>query len=108
MLCMNLVEIKNVSPQIVLEIAYATPRNFMGKAVYLKPCCYLQKKTAERLHRVQLAVEKKQMGLKVFDGYRPLSVQKIFWEFLSDPRYVADPAVGSKHNRGAAVDLTLI
>jgi D-alanyl-D-alanine dipeptidase len=104
----NLVELKAISPRIALDIVYATPNNFIGRAVYSKPCCYLQKKVAKRLHRVQAALEKKGLGLKVWDGYRPHAVTKIFWEFLQDPRYVADPAIGSKHNRGAAVDLTLI
>ena len=104
----KLVDLKAVSPKISLEIVYATPNNFTGKIVYSKPLCYLQKSVAERLHRVQLGLEKKGLRLKVLDGYRPLSVQKIFWEFVPDPRYVADPAEGSKHNRGAAVDLTLI
>lgn len=66
------------------------------------------RKTAERLHRVQVSLEKRGLGLKVFDGYRPLQVQKIFWEVCPNPQYVADPAEGSVHNRGASVDLTLV
>ena len=104
----NLVELKAICPKISLEIVYATPRNFVGKAVYSRACCYLQRPVAKRLRSVQIELEKKGFGLKVFDGYRPLSVQKEFWKYVPDPRYVADPAVGSKHNRGAAIDLTLI
>lgn len=104
----NLVELKAISPRIVQDIVYATPNNFTGKAVYPSAKCYLIRSVAERLHRVQLFFEKKGLGLKIFDAYRPLSVQKILWSLVPDPRYVADPAIGSKHNRGAAVDVTLI
>ncbi len=104
----DLVELKKIDPSIVLEILYATPKNFTGQAVYSSDRCYLQRKTAERLHRVQKILKKKGLGLKVWDGYRPLFVQKIFWSIFPNPTYLADPAKGSKHNRGAAVDLTLI
>ncbi len=104
----ELVELLKISPSISLDIRYATTNNFVGKIVYSEPCCFLQKKTAMRLDRVQKRVQKCALGLKVFDGYRPLSVTKIFWEALPDPRYCADPQLGSRHNRGAAVDLTLI
>lgn len=103
----DLVELIQVSPRILLDIRYATPHNFTGRAVYPTARCFLLRKTAERLHRVQLALEKQGLGLKVFDGYRPHSVQKIFWDLMPNSQYVADPAVGSKHNRGTAVDLTL-
>lgn len=104
----DLIELKNLSPNILLEILYATPNNFVGKVVYPSSRCFLRRKTAMRLHKVQLALEKIGLGLKVWDGYRPLSVQKIFWNLLPDSRYVADPAIGSRHNRGASVDLTLV
>lgn len=102
---MDLVEL---SSRIRLDLRYAGPNNFTGRVVYLSARCFLLRPTAERLLRVQVKLEAKKLGLKVFDGYRPLSVQKIFWELVPDPRYVADPAIGSKHNRGAAVDLTLV
>ena len=104
----DLVEICNVHPRIYLEILYATSNNFTGKIVYPSSRCFLRKKTAERLARVQNRLEKEGLGLKVWDGYRPLSVQKIFWSICPNPQYVANPAEGSKHNRGAAVDLTLV
>jgi D-alanyl-D-alanine dipeptidase len=101
----SLVEVKGIA----LELLYATPLNFTGEAVYPKSAlCYLQKRCRERLYRVQKGLQKKGLALKVFDGYRPLSVQKKFWKLIPDPRYVADPLEGSKHNRGAAVDVTLI
>ena len=68
----------------------------------------LRRPVAIALARVQSAVKLQGYTLKVFDCYRPLSIQKKFWELVPDERYVADPAKGSKHNRGAAVDLTLI
>jgi D-alanyl-D-alanine dipeptidase len=104
----NLVELKAICPGIALDIVYATPNNFTGKPVYSMSCCFLLSCTAERLKRVENGLKKQGLGLKVYDGYRPLSVQKEFWKLVPDPRYVADPAVGSKHNRGAAVDVTLI
>ncbi|MES2274173.1 MAG: D-alanyl-D-alanine dipeptidase [Chlamydiota bacterium] len=104
----DLVELKKISPGVILDIRYATPHNFAARTVYSSARCYLQRRTAERLDRVQRSLEIRGFGLKVFDGYRPLSVQKIFWSVLPDPQYVADPLVGSKHNRGAAVDLTLV
>jgi D-alanyl-D-alanine dipeptidase len=64
--------------------------------------------TARRLSQVQQDLERQGLGLKVYDCYRPLSVQKKFWALVPDERYVADPAKGLRHNRGAAVDLTLV
>ena len=84
------------------------PHNFTGQVVYPSARLFLVPETAERLHRVQTALERRRLGLKVYDGHRPLSVQKIFWELLPDPRYVADPMIGSRHNRGTAVDVTLV
>ncbi len=104
----GLVELLKISPKISLDLRYATANNFFGKQFYSAQLCLLQKTTAERLHRVETALRKRGLGLKVFDGYRPLSVTKQFWEILPDPRYCADPKTGSKHNRGASVDLTLI
>jgi D-alanyl-D-alanine dipeptidase len=63
---------------------------------------------AESLHVVQTELRRKGLSLKVYDGYRPLSVQKKFWAICPDDRFVADPAKGSRHNRGAAVDLTIV
>lgn len=103
----GLVALSEISPSILLDIRYASRDNFIGRQLYPGPFCYLQIAAARRLDRVQKGLLKRGLGLKVFDGYRPLSVTRIFWDFLPDARYCADPAVGSKHNRGAAVDLTL-
>jgi len=104
----ELVELVKAIPDIVLDIRYATPNNFTGKAVYPVARCFLVKDAAQALAGVQADLKKLGYGLKVFDGYRPLSVQKIFWSIVPDPRFVADPAVGSRHNRGYAVDLSLV
>ncbi len=103
----QLVELKTLAPDILLDIRYATANNFTGKPVYPSNRCFLAKPAAEALARVAEALRTKELRLTVFDGYRPLSVQKRFWKILPDPRYVADPAVGSKHNRGYAVDVSL-
>lgn len=95
-------------PGLRLDIRYATPRNFTGRALYPRARCLLRPAVVERLARVQQAAAAEGLGLKVFDCYRPLSVQRAMWTLVPDERYVADPAKGSRHNRGAAVDLTLV
>ena len=104
----DLVELVRVIPDLVLDIRYATPNNFTGKAVYPSARCFLAKEPALALRDVQAELKTLGYGLKVFDGYRPLSVQRKFWAILPDPRYVADPKKGSRHNRGYAVDVSLV
>lgn len=111
----GLVEVVKLDPSIVLDMRYATPNNFTGKVVYPSGRCFLRKDTAEKLVQVQQDLKAQGMGLKIFDCYRPFSVQKIFFEIVPNPSYVAQPkekdgkpVEGSKHNRGAAVDLTLV
>lgn len=103
-----LVDLERVNPGIRIEIRYATANNFMKEALYPEARCLLRRETAEKLSRVQRRLEKRGLGLKVFDGYRPLSVQKKMWARFPLEGYVANPARGSNHNRGAAVDLTLV
>lgn len=95
-------------PRIVVDVRYATTNNFTGKAVYSHPICFLRKTVAEKLKNIQTRLERMSLGLKIYDGYRPQAVQFIFWNLVSDRRFIADPVVGSKHSRGAAVDVTLI
>jgi D-alanyl-D-alanine dipeptidase len=104
----GLVNIERRSPRIVREVRYATADNFTHKAVYDRAECWLNGVAAARLDAVQKELEAQGLGLKVWDCYRPLSVQKKFWALVPDERYVANPAKGSRHNRGAAVDLTLV
>lgn len=104
----DFVEINKLNPNIQLDIRYATKNNFLKEAVYPEARCFLRYKAAVKLDSIQKELEQIGLGLKIFDGYRPLSVQKKMWQVLPDSRYVANPANGSRHNRGAAVDLTLV
>jgi D-alanyl-D-alanine dipeptidase len=104
----RLVNIGALIPGIRLDIRYATVNNFTQRKLYPIARCYLRKRVAERLAEVQQELQAQGLGLKVFDCYRPLSIQKQLWALLPDERYVIDPRKGSRHNRGAAVDVTLV
>lgn len=104
----DFVRLKDLSPDFVYELKYATPNNFLKQAVYDCGECYLRKSTAEALVKANEAFKQLGYRIKLFDCYRPLSVQKKMWKILPGTHYVANPAKGSKHNRGAAVDLTLV
>ncbi|MHC1713654.1 MAG: M15 family metallopeptidase [Solidesulfovibrio sp.] len=112
----GLVDVTTIAPDIKLDFRYATTNNFTKEAVYPAGArCFLRADVAGRLARVQADLKKEGLGLKVYDCYRPFSIQKRFWSIVPDEDWVAKPvekdgkpASGSKHNRGAAVDLTLI
>lgn len=104
---MMFADLADYDASIILDIRYATANNFTGKAVYPASRCLLRRDVAMRLLRVEEKLRRKGYRLIVFDCYRPLSVQKKFWAILPDERYVADPKKGSRHNRGAAVDVSL-
>ena len=104
----ELVEVVELIPNIAIELAYATERNFFKHRFYKSNRCFLRRGVVEKLALVQKDLNDQGLGLKIWDGYRPRSVQWEFWKVVPDPRYVADPREGSRHNRGAAVDLTLI
>jgi zinc D-Ala-D-Ala dipeptidase len=104
----DLVSIKKVAPNIRQDIRYATANNFMKRKLYPVTKCLLHLPVAQQLKEVQIELEKDNLGLKVFDCYRPLSIQKEMWKILPDSRYVANPAQGSRHNRASAIDLTLV
>lgn len=97
-----------MNSHIRLDIRYATANNFVGETLYPQARCLLRREVAVKLLRVQEKLEQQGLGLKIFDGYRPLSVQKKMWAKYPVEGYVANPAKGSNHNRGAAVDLTLV
>jgi D-alanyl-D-alanine dipeptidase len=105
----DLVEIIELDPTIKLDIRYATSNNFVGRPVYTQARAFLQRPAAQALVRVHKKLKKKGLGLLVFDGYRPWSVTKIFWDITPEDKkkFVADPTKGSRHNRGCAVDLTM-
>jgi len=104
----GLVDISRLDPTIQLDIRYATANNFTGQVVYPAPRCLLREDVAEKLVRVQQKLKESGYGLKIYDGYRPLAVQKKFWAIMPVEDYVADPFKGSRHNRGAAVDVGLV
>ncbi|MBV9924996.1 MAG: M15 family metallopeptidase [Acidobacteria bacterium] len=105
----DLVELIKLDRTIKLDIRYATANNFTGRPVYTEARAFLQRPAAAALVRAGRRLRMKGYGLAVFDGYRPWSVTKIFWDITpaDKKQFVADPAKGSRHNRGCAVDLTL-
>lgn len=104
----RLVDIRKVNNKIALDMRYATTNNFFKQKFYPVSRCVLRGAAATRLSQVQNDLSRNGLGLKVYDCYRPLSIQKKMWQVMPDSRFVANPANGSRHNRGAAVDLTLI
>jgi D-alanyl-D-alanine dipeptidase len=105
----NLLELVRLDPTIKLDIRYATSNNFLGTPVYTQARAFLQRPAAEALLRAHRKLKAQGYGLIIHDGYRPWYVTKIFWDATpADKRiFVADPAEGSRHNRGCAVDLSL-
>lgn len=105
----ELVELVSLDPTLKLDIRYATSNNLVGRPVYQEARAFLQRPAAEALLRAHRALSKQGYGLLIFDGYRPWSVTKIFWDVtLPEKRqFVANPTEGSRHNRGCAVDLSL-
>lgn len=105
----DLIELVKVDKTIKLDIRYATADNFVGRPVYPEARAFLQRPAAEALVRVHRELKKQGLGLVIFDGYRPWSITKLFWDVVPEDKrkFVADPAKGSKHNRGCAVDLSI-
>lgn len=103
-----LVPITAVIPDVVLDIRYATADNFLKQPVYPGPHAWLRKSTLAKLQKVADALRAKGFRLRIYDGYRPLSVQKKMWAIKPNSPYVANPKFGSIHNRGGAVDLSLV
>jgi zinc D-Ala-D-Ala dipeptidase len=104
----ELINLAEFIPGIVLEIGYATTDNFTGKKIYTLARAYARKPVAEALKKIQTDLKKQGLELKIFDGYRPYSATVMFYETYHDTTYVASPYKGSRHNRGCALDLTLI
>jgi D-alanyl-D-alanine dipeptidase len=105
----DLVELMTLDPTIKLDIRYATTNNFLSTPMYSQARAFLQRPAAEALLRAHHSLKAKGYGLLIHDAYRPWYVTKMFWEATPDDKkiFVANPAEGSKHNRGCAVDLTL-
>ena len=105
----DLVEPSELDDGIRLDVRYATANNFMGAAFYDQPRAFLQRPAAQALVRAHRSLAPHGYGLWIFDAYRPWYVTKMFFDATPAEQkiFVADPASGSRHNRGAAVDLTL-
>ena len=105
----DLVELIKLDPSFKLDIRYATDNNLVGRPVYTEARAFLQRPAAEALVQINAEFKPLGYGLMIFDGYRPWSVTKTFWDITpdEDKKFVADPKKGSRHNRGCAIDLTL-
>ncbi len=105
----KLLELTNLDNTIKLDIRYARQDNFVGKPVYGEARAFLQPAAANALVGVHRKIRPNGFGLVIYDGYRPWSVSKLFWEVVREDQkqFVAHPEIGSKHNRGCAVDLSM-
>lgn len=105
----QLIELKEIIPYLRYDLKYASNQNFTGKRVYPKntQSTYLVLEAAQSLKNIAKELEAKNLGLLIWDAYRPYRATVKFWKMIHDERYVANPAKGSGHNRGIAVDLTL-
>lgn len=105
----TMINLQQLIPSIVLDLRYNSSNNFTRKKLYKNASTtYMRKPTANTLLQIQTFLKQKGFGLKIFDAYRPYAATKLMWELIKDERYVANPKNGSNHNRGLAVDLTLI
>src|SRR5690606_34262804 len=104
----ELVDLRQYLQDALFDLVYATSDNFMQKPVYTKSVAYLRKPAAEALQAVEAELATMGYGLKIWDAYRPYRVTVEFYEHVQDSTFAASPYTGSKHNRGCAVDLTLI
>ncbi|WP_338408672.1 M15 family metallopeptidase [uncultured Flavobacterium sp.] len=102
------VNLKNYSKDFVYDMKYATSDNFLKAKVYDCAECFLRLKTVKSLIDANDSFVKMGYKIKIYDCYRPLDIQKRMWKIVPDPSYVADPRKGSIHNRGGAVDITLV
>ena len=104
----KLVNLFEFIPGLVLDIRYATTNNFTGEKMYNLARAYARRPVAEALKKVQAELKPQGLGIKIFDAYRPYRITVKFYEVYKDTTYVASPYKGSRHNRGCALDLTLI
>lgn len=105
----ELVDLEKVIPGVVLDIRYATANNLTGEKIYRLAKAYARRPVAEALKKAQADFVKLGYGIKIFDGYRPYSATVKFYETMKgDTTYVASPYKGSRHNRGCAIDMTIL
>ena len=102
------INLKDYSQDFEYDMKYATADNFLKEKVYDCAECYLRAKTVKAMMKANAKFIKKGFKIKIFDCYRPLDIQKKMWAIVSNPEYVADPSKGSIHNRGGAVDISLV
>jgi D-alanyl-D-alanine dipeptidase len=103
-----LVLISTATHDVVLDLLYATPNNVAGQIIYARPLCLLHRDAEVGLRRAIALAAESGCRLKIFDAFRPHEAQVLLWDTAPDRAYVADPAIGSNHTRGTALDLTLI
>ncbi len=106
--CNLMIDLEKHIPGIVLDIKYAGTDNFTGKQIYTKPKAFMRRAAADSLLKIQELLAKEGLGIKVLDAYRPYAGTLYFYEVYPDTTFVAAPWKGSIHNRGVAIDLTLI
>jgi len=104
---LRLIPLDSMIPRLKKDIRYAGTNNFTRRKIYQSPGAYARMEVAQALKRAADTLETIGLGLVIFDAYRPYSATKIFWELIGDERYVASPLKGSRHNRGAALDVSL-
>jgi len=104
----ELIDLQKLIPGIVLDIRYATTNNFTGEKIYTLAKAYARRPVAESLKKIQADLKLQGLGIKIFDAYRPYKATVKFYEVYRDTTYVASPYRGSRHNRGCALDLTII
>ncbi len=102
-----LIDLQALIPDAVLDIRYASKDNLAGRPLYPSASAFLRRSAAKKLEAAAAGLRRKKLRLVIYDAYRPLAVQKALWAIKPDPRWVADPAKGSSHNRAGAVDLGL-
>ena len=102
------VDLAKMMPDVPLDIRYASSDNFTGRVLYPNATALLRQAAADALAAARQALRQQGLDLLIYDAYRPYSVTLMLWEQLQDERYVAAPWTGSRHNRGCAVDVTLI
>lgn len=104
----QLIDLKKLIPELHTEIRYATTRNFTGKVLYQHPLVLLRAAPAKALQLAEEELNRKGLALKIFDAFRPYSVTCAIWRLVPDRHYAANPVNGSNHNRGVAVDITIV
>ncbi len=105
----EMINLKQIIPDIIFDLKYSTTNNFTKRKLYKSATTtYLRKDAAAALLLIHEYLKNMGLGFKIFDAYRPYSVTKLMWAIIHDKRYVANPVNGSGHNKGIAVDITLV